>query len=159
VAPNKRSESRALESPLENEVQIWTHGACFEDRGPGGWAYVRQASDGILSIASGGENQTTPDRIKLRAVIEALNAIRDRAEPLVIYSDSARLIEIMTNGALPEADLDLWEQLERAAAGVTCRWEHAGTGTKVSTEHDRWTKTAEAAAAHQARSGSGREPE
>jgi ribonuclease HI len=159
VAPHRRSEPRVLESPPANEVQIWTHGACFEDGGPGGWAYVRQASDGVLSIASGREPQSTPDRIKLRAVLETLNSVPDRADPLIVYSDSARLIEIMTNGTLPETDLDLWEQVVRASAGLTCRWEHARTGEKVSADHDRWTKTVVEAATHQARPASGREPE
>ena len=73
-------------------VTIYTDGACSGNPGPGGWCAILEYS-GIEKMLSGGEAQTTNNRMELTAVIQALLALR-------IKSDKK-----------PALNPDLWEML------------------------------------------------
>jgi len=149
-APQQKSH------PTGKEIRLWTNGSCLGNPGPGGWAYVWQEADGVLSVASGGEQETTMMRMKIRAVIEALNALPQRESPLVVYSDSQLIIKTMADGWPPKMDFDIWEELKRATRGLSITWQPLEVGA-VLPETDRCSRLAEAAAAHQARAR-GRRP-
>ena len=72
---------------LEDVIQIYTDGACSRNPGPGGWAYLMRWK-GIEKKDSGCERHTTNNRMELRAVIEALKAIKRPVKKIIIYSDS-----------------------------------------------------------------------
>src|SRR3954465_2047486 len=58
------------------EVQLFTDGACSGNPGPGGWAFIlRHAASGKEMERSGGEAQTTNNRMELMAVVEGLRAL------------------------------------------------------------------------------------
>lgn len=60
----------------EAEVILFTDGACSGNPGPGGWAYIlRHVASDIQKKASGGEPDTTNNRMELAAVIEGLSAL------------------------------------------------------------------------------------
>jgi ribonuclease HI len=133
-------------------ASIWTDGSCLGNPGPGGWAYVRQDGEGTLAVASGGEPETTGNRMEIRAAIEALKALPNRQMPVVLYSDSQLLIRAMAEGWKRQANLDLWEQLDRVAArlDITWRWVRGHSGQP---ENERCNRLAETAAIHQAKGG------
>ena len=56
-------------------IKIWTDGSCLGNPGPGGWAFI--ATDGNKTIErSGGEINTTNNRMELMAVLKAITAIK-----------------------------------------------------------------------------------
>lgn len=72
------------------EVTIYTDGACSHNPGPGGWAAVLFYR-GHKKEISGGEHETTNNRMELTAVIEALKALKMPCR-VKIYSDSAYVV-------------------------------------------------------------------
>lgn len=67
-------------------VEIFTDGACQGNPGPGGWGAVLRYN-GTEKELSGGEKDTTNNRMELSAVIEALKALREPCA-VTLYSDS-----------------------------------------------------------------------
>ena len=105
------------------EVTIYTDGACSGNPGPGGWASILMAG-GVKKELSGGERDTTNNRMELMAVIEGLRALK-RPCKVDIYSDSAYVVNAFSqdwigkwtrngwkNSAKAEvANCDLWKEL------------------------------------------------
>ena len=104
-------------------VILYTDGACSGNPGPGGWGAIL-SYQGHNRELSGGEKNTTNNRMELTAVIKGLEALK---EPCVVelYSDSKYVIDALEKGwALgwqkkgwikadkkPALNPDLWEQL------------------------------------------------
>ena len=64
-------------SQSEADVQLYTDGGCSGNPGPGGWAFLlRHVASGQEKEASGGEPETTNNRMELMAVIEGLSALK-----------------------------------------------------------------------------------
>ena len=107
------------------EVTIYTDGACSGNPGPGGWGAILEWQ-GHEKELSGGEAQTTNNRMELTAVIEALRLLK---EPCVVelYSDSKYVIDALEKGwavgwrkrgwvksdKKPALNADLWQELLR----------------------------------------------
>lgn len=107
------------------EVAIYTDGACSGNPGPGGWGAILMYGERRKEL-SGGEKDTTNNRMELTAVIEALRALK---QPCIvtIYSDSAYVVNAfdkgwvkgwMKNGWVnskgqPVENQDLWKTLIR----------------------------------------------
>lgn len=69
-------------------VELHTDGACSGNPGPGGWAFIlKHPSSGKTREDSGGEPDTTNNRMEMRAVIEGLRAL-SRPSRVELYSDS-----------------------------------------------------------------------
>ena len=77
-------------------VTIYTDGACSGNPGPGGWAAIL-SYHGQEKELSGGEANTTNNRMELTAVIEALRCLK---EPCIVelYSDSRYVIDALEKG-------------------------------------------------------------
>lgn len=104
-------------------VEIFTDGACSGNPGAGGWAAILRYGEHEKEI-SGGEKQTTNNRMELTAVISALLALKSPCK-VTLYSDSKYVVEaIEKNWAVgwkargwkkadksPALNVDLWEQL------------------------------------------------
>ena len=104
-------------------VTVYTDGACSGNPGPGGWGAIL-AYNGRERELSGGEAETTNNRMELTGVIAALTALK---EPCIVelYSDSKYVIDALSkrwvyawqaNGwrkadKKPALNVDLWEQL------------------------------------------------
>ena len=74
--------------PNEPEVLLYTDGACSGNPGPGGWAYLmRHPKSGKQVEASGGERETTNNRMELKAAIEGLAALK-RPTRVELFTDS-----------------------------------------------------------------------
>ena len=104
-------------------VTIYTDGACSGNPGPGGWGAILEWK-GLEKELSGGESQTTNNRMELTGVICALRALK---EPCAVdlYTDSNFVCDAVTKGWVygwkakgwiksdkkPALNVDLWEQL------------------------------------------------
>ena len=124
------------------QVEIYTDGACRGNPGPGGWGAIL-VYEGRRKELSGGERETTNNRMELSAAIAALSALK---EPCLVelYSDSKYLVDAVTLGWLdswrskgykrgrnePVLNPDLWEKLYSLLCihKVTFHWVkgHAG---------------------------------
>ncbi len=122
-------------------LKIWTDGSCLGNPGPGGWAFI--ATNGQETAErSGGEPDTTNNRMELTAVIRALNAARHHTE-VEIHTDSqyvkngmqvwlARWKNNNWKGASnkPVKNKELWQQLDTISQDKKIHWVwvkgHAG---------------------------------
>ena len=124
------------------QVTIYTDGACSGNPGPGGWAAIL-LYNGREKVLSGGEAQTTNNRMELMAAIVALEALI-RPCQVDLYSDSAYLINAFNQHWIegwikkgwkrgknePVKNRELWERLLKAAKPHQISWiwvkGHAG---------------------------------
>ena len=67
-------------------VEIFTDGACSGNPGPGGWGAILRFN-GASKELSGGEANTTNNRMELMAAIQALSALKEPVE-VDLYTDS-----------------------------------------------------------------------
>ena len=72
-------------------VTLYTDGACSGNPGPGGWGAILEYK-GVEKELSGGEKNTTNNRMELTAVIRALQALKEPCT-VELYSDSKYVIE------------------------------------------------------------------
>ena len=72
-------------------IEIYTDGGCSGNPGPGGWAFVLTAGETQIR-KSGGDPDTTNNRMELSAVINALKEVRTNEEwaagPVIVVTDS-----------------------------------------------------------------------
>jgi ribonuclease HI len=111
------------------EVELFTDGACSGNPGPGGWAYIlRHPATGKEKEASGGEPETTNNRMELLAVVRGLEALR-KPSHVKLMTDSVYvgkglsewLPKWKANGwrrgrsfeSKPVKNVDLWVQLDQ----------------------------------------------
>ena len=124
------------------QVTIYTDGACSGNPGPGGWGAILMYGAHKREL-SGGEADTTNNRMELTAVIRALSLLK---EPCIVelWSDSKYVIDGLSKGwakgwkakgwvksdKKPALNPDLWEQAleQEARHKLTYVWVkgHAG---------------------------------
>lgn len=118
------------------KVFIFTDGACSGNPGPGGWGAILRYNEREKEL-SGGEAQTTNNRMELTACIMALKALKEPCE-VVLTTDSQYVFNGMTKGwaeswrkngwrkadKKPVLNPDLWEELlfETGKHEVTFLW-------------------------------------
>ena len=122
-------------------VHAWTDGACSGNPGPGGWGALLRFGNTEKEL-SGGEAETTNNRMELTAAIEALNALNEPCH-VVLTTDSQYVKGGITgwihswkkNGwktasKKPVKNEDLWRSLDNAASRHKLEWQwvkgHAG---------------------------------
>ena len=126
---------------MSAKVEAFTDGACSGNPGPGGWGAVLRW-DGHVKELSGGERNTTNNRMELMASIIALESLR-RPVKVVLTTDSTYVRNGITKwlkawkarswktaDKKPVKNVDLWQRLEQAAARheVEWRWVRGHTG-------------------------------
>ena len=77
-------------------VTIYTDGACSGNPGPGGWGAILRFGPHEKEI-SGGERNTTNNRMELTAVIRALQLLKEPCQ-VELYSDSKYVIDALEKG-------------------------------------------------------------
>ncbi len=92
------------------KVEIFTDGACSGNPGPGGWGAILRFG-GTEKELSGGEKETTNNRMELTAAIEALCALKEPCE-VILTSDSKYLTDAVNLGWL-----DAWKRNGFKTAG------------------------------------------
>ena len=76
---------------MERQYHLYCDGSCLGNPGPGGWAYRVWQGRRVLREQSGTEQNTTNNRMELRAAIEGLNSFGSSSD-IVVVSDSRYLI-------------------------------------------------------------------
>ncbi len=119
-------------------VTIYTDGACSGNPGPGGWGAIL-SYNGREKELSGGERQTTNNRMELTAVISALEALR---EPCVVelYSDSKYVIDALSKGWAESWKKKNWIKSDKKPALNPDLWERLLDLTAVHTVRYHWVK-------------------
>lgn len=115
------------------KVIIYTDGACSNNPGPGGWGAVLIYGDAQKQI-SGSEDMTTNNKMELKAVIEALKALKRSCE-VEVYTDSKYVQDGISkwihnwkkNGwrtadKKPIKNQDLWQELDKQAQKHKVVW-------------------------------------
>jgi ribonuclease HI len=115
------------------QVTIYTDGACSGNPGPGGWGAWMRCGE-VERELSGGEANTTNNRMEMMAAIEALNALKEPCS-VDLYTDSQYVKNGITqwiegwqrNGwknaqKQPVKNADLWQALLTARARHEVRW-------------------------------------
>src|SRR6185369_10311639 len=84
----------STDSPAPADVVwLYTDGACSGNPGPGGWAFIlKHPASGKERESSGGEAQTTNNRMELMAVIKGLEALT-RESRVELWSDSQYVLK------------------------------------------------------------------
>lgn len=95
-----------MDEKLKN-VEIYTDGACSGNPGPGGWAAILLYK-GSERIVSGGEADTTNNRMELIAAIRGLKMLNQPCN-VTVYSDSAYMIDALTKGWLNKWQMNMWK--------------------------------------------------
>ena len=115
------------------KVDIFTDGACKGNPGPGGWGAILRMGRHEKEL-SGGEADTTNNRMELTAAIRALEALIEPCD-VRLHSDSKYVLDGITkwvhgwqrNGwknasKQPVRNADLWHELIAAAKPHTVEW-------------------------------------
>ena len=81
---------------MEQNVIIYTDGACSGNPGPGGWGAILMYKDAKKEI-SGGMKETTNNIMEITAVVEALKCLKTECS-VKVYSDSAYTVNAFNQG-------------------------------------------------------------
>ena len=114
-------------------VDIFTDGACSGNPGPGGWGAILRWR-GTERELSGGEAETTNNRMELMAAIEALESLKRPVKArlhtdsqyvkggITLWIDKWKRNGWKTAARKPVKNADLWHRLEQAAAAHDVEW-------------------------------------
>ena len=103
------------------QVEIYTDGACRGNPGHGGWGAVL-VYRGVERELSGGEAQTTNNRMELTAAIEALSALKEPCR-VTLTSDSKYLVDAITQGWAESWRMRGWRKADKSPALNPDLWE------------------------------------
>lgn len=115
-------------------IEIFTDGACSGNPGAGGWGVILRYGETEKEL-SGGDAQTTNNRMELTAVIEALKALKRECE-ITLYTDSRYVMDGVnewmpnwkkngwrtTNKKSAVKNLELWQELDSLLSKHKIKW-------------------------------------
>lgn len=119
-------------------VTLYTDGACSGNPGPGGWGAILSFRETEKEL-SGGEANTTNNRMELTAVIRGLQALKEPCT-VELYSDSKYVIDALEKGwakAWREKD---WRKADKKPALNPDLWEILLDLVEKHTLHYHWVK-------------------
>ena len=116
------------------EVILYTDGACSGNPGPGGWGALL-IWNGTEKELSGGEANTTNNRMEMKAIIEGFRALKEACH-VKVHSDSALIINAFKQNWIgnwkrrgwkksnkkPVENQDLWKEMLRVISPHTVEW-------------------------------------
>lgn len=103
------------------EVELYTDGACSGNPGIGGWAAVL-IYKGHQKQISGGEKETTNNRMEISAVVNGLKKLKQACR-VTIYSDSAYVVNAINNDWLTNWQLNGWKTANKKEVLNRDLWE------------------------------------
>lgn len=138
-------------------VTIYSDGACTGNPGPGGWAAIlRDGASGKEKRISGGERETTNNRMELMGVIRGLEALKQPCRATIV-SDSQYVVKGLnawlsgwllrgwkSSTGAPVKNRDLWQRLVelKAIHQLNCVWVEGHAGHRENEECDRLAREA-----------------
>ncbi len=136
---------------MEKKIELFTDGACSGNPGPGGWGAILRYKNREKEL-SGGEKNTTNNRMELTAVIKGLEALKEPCE-VILTTDSKYVADGIVKGwakswqkngwrkadKKPALNPDLWERLLELLDihSVTVNWVKGHAGHPENERCDR----------------------
>lgn len=123
-------------------IEIYTDGACSGNPGPGGWGVLLRWN-GHEKQLSGGESETTNNRMEMMAVIKALEALKGQGKVVQLYTDSKYVMQGVeewlagwkargwkTASKKPVKNQDLWIRIDELVSqhAVKFHWVKGHSG-------------------------------
>ena len=132
------SGRRLLKRRTMKTVTIYTDGACSGNPGPGGWGAILMYGPHKREL-SGGEANTTNNRMELTAVIEALSLLK---EPCIVdlWSDSKYVIDGLEKGWAKGWKARGWKKADKKPALNPDLWDQLLALTEVHSLRYHWVK-------------------
>lgn len=151
IGRNPDADVKMPPMPSKPLVTIYTDGSCDVNPGPGGWAALLRSGN-HEKLLSGGEKETTNNRMELTAALQALQVLKGPSR-VRLYTDSEYLRRGIQEwlpgwrargwkrkgGAL--ANADLWQALDSAIGRHEIDW-HWVKGHSTDRDNQRVDKLA-----------------
>ena len=102
-------------------VTLYTDGACSGNPDPGGWGAIL-SYNGVEKELSGGDANTTNNRMELLAVISGLEALKEPCR-VELYSDSKYVIDGLSKGWAASWRKNGWRKADKKPALNPDLWE------------------------------------
>ena len=135
-------------------IRIFTDGACSGNPGNGGWGVVI-IKDKEISKYNGSENNTTNNRMELKAAIEGIKLAADESA-ITLYTDSKYVKDgittwidnwkknnWLTSTKKPVKNQDLWEQLDKLNDKYQVSWKWVKGHQIEKTEDSKYNNLAD----------------
>ncbi len=119
-------------------VDIYTDGSCRKNPGPGGWGAILVYGKHELTL-SGGEENTTNNRMELLSVISALERLKEPCE-VTLTSDSQYVIHGLSRGWAAAWRARGWKKGDGTAALNPDLWERLLTLAEPHTIRCVWVR-------------------
>lgn len=120
------------------QVEIFTDGACSGNPGPGGYGVILRYGNREKEL-SGGERETTNNRMELMAAITGLEALKESCR-VTLYSDSKYLIDALKLGWAAKWRANGWMRNKKDAALNPDLWERLLAQTERHEVELVWVK-------------------
>ena len=119
-------------------IQIYTDGACSGNPGPGGWGAILRYKAHEKEL-SGGEAETTNNRMELMALIAALEQLKEPCE-IDLCSDSQYVINGLQKGWAKGWRARGWKKADKSPALNSDLWARLLDLSEAHTIHYNWIK-------------------
>ena len=106
---------------MMKKIEIFTDGACKGNPGPGGWGAILRYGTAEKEI-SGGESNTTNNRMEISAVLEALKCLKEPCE-VTLYSDSQYVCNAISKGWAKKWKANNWMRTKTEPALNSDLWK------------------------------------
>ena len=123
---------------MKKRVEIYTDGACSGNPGPGGYGVILLYGS-VKRELSGGEKQTTNNRMELSGVIRGLSALREPCE-VTLYTDSQYVVNAMTKGWAKSWRARGWRKADKSPALNPDLFEKLLGLCQIHAVHFHWVK-------------------
>lgn len=120
------------------EIELFTDGACSGNPGPGGWGAILRYN-GIEKELSGGEENTTNNRMELTAVIEGLSALKEPCRVRLV-TDSRYVADGIGKGWAASWRKNGWRKADKKPALNADLWEKLLLLTERHTVEIEWVR-------------------
>ena len=119
-------------------IELFTDGACSGNPGPGGYGVILKFKEHTREI-SGGEADTTNNRMELMAVITGLEALKEPCE-VDLYSDSKYIIDAITKGWAKGWKANNWVKSDKKPALNSDLWDRLLSLLEIHKVNLNWVK-------------------
>lgn len=120
------------------EVTLFTDGACSGNPGPGGWGAILRYGEREKEF-SGGERDTTNNRMELTAAIEGLKALKEPCRVRLV-TDSRYVADGLSKGWAESWQKNGWRKADKKPALNSDLWETLLALTKIHTVEIEWVR-------------------
>ena len=123
---------------MKKEIELFTDGACSGNPGPGGWGAILRSGDYEKEL-SGGQAQTTNNRMELTAVIEGLSALKYPCKVRLV-TDSKYVADGISKGWAASWRKNGWRKADKKPALNPDLWEKLLDLLEVHEVEIEWIK-------------------